>query len=106
MQLYPTDMYQAPFNDNFLEYDFEEHKYFLNEKSDKTVVTVEYPKDYQEGDERYYPMTDEVNQSLYRKYAELAKSDPNLHFGGRLGSYKYMNMDQVIAQAMKDSEVF
>lgn len=83
-----------------------EHKYFLHEKSDKTVVTIEYPKDYQDGDERYYPMTDEINQSLYRKYAELAKSDPNLHFGGRLGSYKYMNMDQVIAQAMKDAEVF
>ena len=40
------------------------------------------------------------------EYAKLAKDDPNLHFGGRLGTYKYMNMDQVIAQAMKDAEVF
>lgn len=83
-----------------------EHKFFLHEKSDKTIVTVEYPKMYEEGDERYYPINDKTNNDLYCQYLELAKNHPNVLFGGRLGSYKYMNMDQVIRQAINDAKVF
>ena len=66
----------------------------------KTVVTKEYPAEWTEGMEPYYPVNDEKNQALYQKYAELAKKEEHVIFGGRLGEYKYYDMDKVIASAM------
>jgi UDP-galactopyranose mutase len=79
-----------------------EHKHFEFGKGDKdkTVITREYPADWHRGDEPYYPVNDERNNDLYAKYAELAKKQDKVIFGGRLGQYKYYNMDQVIEAAL------
>ena len=79
-----------------------EHKYFENDKSHVTWITKEYPADYKKGMEKFYPMNDEKNNNLYKKYAELASNEKNIFFGGRLGKYKYYDMDDVIAEALKD----
>ena len=81
-----------------------EHKYFENDQSPVTWITKEYPADYKKGMEKFYPMNDEKNNNLYKKYAELASNEKNLLFGGRLGKYKYYDMDDVIAEALKDFE--
>lgn len=77
-----------------------EHKHFDDAKSDVTWITKEYPKNYQNGDTPYYPINDEKNNELYRKYKELADSTPNVIFGGRLSEYKYYDMHQIIASAL------
>lgn len=80
-----------------------EHKHFEFGKGDKdkTVITREYPADWKRGDEPYYPVNDKKNNSLYTKYQDLAKKEANnVIFGGRLGQYRYYNMDQVIAAAL------
>ena len=83
-----------------------EHKHFLKEKSDVSIVTTEFPKTYEDGDEPYYPLLDDRNKKLYDKYASLAKiTYPNVIFGGRLGTYQYLDMDKVILQAMNDVEL-
>ena len=69
-----------------------------------TWITKEYPSDYKKGMEKFYPMNDEKNNNLYKKYAELASNEKNIFFGGRLGKYKYYDMDDVIAEALKDFE--
>lgn len=76
-----------------------EHKHFEYGTQEKTVVTKEYPADWEEGMEPYYPINDERNQSLYQKYAELAAKEENMIFGGRLAEYKYYDMDKVIESA-------
>lgn len=81
-----------------------EHKHFEFGTQPKTVITREYPADWQEGMEPYYPVNDEKNQALYQKYAELAQKEKNVLFGGRLGEYKYYDMDKVIASAMQAAE--
>ncbi len=81
-----------------------EHKHFEFGTQPKTVITREYPTDWQEGMEPYYPVNDEKNQTLYQKYAELAKKEEKVLFGGRLGEYKYYDMDKVIASAMQAAE--
>ncbi len=81
-----------------------EHKHFEFGTQPKTVITREYPTDWQEGIEPYYPVNDEKNQTLYQKYAELAKKEKKVLFGGRLGEYKYYDMDKVIASAMQAAE--
>ena len=81
-----------------------EHKHFEFGTQPKTVITREYPTDWQEGMEPYYPVNDEKNQALYQKYAELAKKEEKVLFGGRLGEYKYYDMDKVIASAMQAAE--
>lgn len=78
-----------------------EHKHFAFGKQEKTIITREYPKEWKKGDEAYYPINDERNQDLYNQYARLAAVEDRVVFGGRLGEYKYYNMDQVIAAAMK-----
>ncbi len=77
-----------------------EHKHFEFGKQEKTVISREYPREWSEGMEPYYPVNDEVNQFLYARYRQLASSRPDVRFGGRLGSYQYYNMDQVIRQAL------
>lgn len=81
-----------------------EHKYFENDQSNVTWITKEYPSDYKKGMEKFYPVNDEKNNNLYKKYAELASNEKNIFFGGRLGKYKYYDMDDVIAEALKDFE--
>lgn len=80
-----------------------EHKHFEFGKGDKdkTVITREYPADWERGDEPYYPVNDKRNNSLYKEYQNLvSKEAENVIFGGRLGQYRYYNMDQVIAAAL------
>ena len=77
-----------------------EHKHFYFQTEGKTVITYEYPKTYAEGDEPYYNITDDKNKQLYETYLTYAKKDEKLIFGGRLGLYKYLNMDEVIKKAL------
>lgn len=77
-----------------------EYKHFEFGTQPKTVITREYPVTWQEGMEPYYPVNDEKNQALYQKYAKLAEKEEHVIFGGRLGEYKYYDMDKVIASAM------
>lgn len=76
-----------------------EHKHFNFTKCPKTIVTKEYPSDWQEGMEPYYPVNNEKNNSLYEKYALLAK-DEGILFGGRLAQYKYYDMDDTVEAAL------
>ena len=78
-----------------------EHKHFEFGTQDSTVITREYPKDWSKGDEPYYPINNERNNDLFEKYKELASNHENIIFGGRLGNYKYYDMDAVIASALE-----
>lgn len=78
-----------------------EYKYFLNEISDRTNVSYEYPCPFSEGEnERYYPIPNEQNELMYSKYKQMAQKLDNVYFLGRLGDYKYYNMDQAVARAL------
>ena len=83
-----------------------EHKWFTFGKDDegrdieKTIISREYSSEWKPGDEPYYPVNDEVNGALYRRYRELADAEKQVIFGGRLGEYKYYDMDAVIAAAL------
>ncbi|MBE6493513.1 MAG: UDP-galactopyranose mutase [Methanosphaera stadtmanae] len=77
-----------------------EHKHFENSVSDKTIITREYPITWKKGMEAYYPINDKNNTEVYEKYQRLAEKEDKILFGGRLGLYKYMNMDQVIKEAL------
>ena len=77
-----------------------EHKHFEFGTTPKTVITREYPADWKIGDEPYYPINDEKNNELYNKYLELSRSEKNVIFGGRLGMYKYYDMDKCIEAAL------
>ncbi|WP_166244257.1 UDP-galactopyranose mutase [Paenibacillus turpanensis] len=77
-----------------------EHKHFEFGTQEKTVVTEEYPLEWKPGLEPYYPINDAKNNSVYKKYKELADNEPNVIFGGRLASYKYYDMHQVIGEAL------
>lgn len=83
-----------------------EHKWFQFGLDDegktipKTVISREFSQEWKPGDEPYYPLNDERNNRLYRAYRNLAESEPDVTFGGRLGEYKYYDMDQVIAAAL------
>lgn len=76
-----------------------EHKHFEFGDQEKTVVTREYPADWKPGDEPYYPINDERNEKLYRAYRELAEQEGSVVFAGRLGGYKYYDMDKAVAAA-------
>ena len=83
-----------------------EHKHFEFGTQPKTVVTKEYPVAWQQGMEPYYPVNDTKNAELYQKYAQLAAQQTDVVFGGRLGEYKYYDMDKVIRSALnKISEI-
>ena len=87
-----------------------EHKWFEFGKDEegndlpKTVISREYSSEWKPGDEPYYPVNDEKNGKLYDKYKEMADAEEKVIFGGRLGEYKYYDMDQVIAAALEKSE--
>ena len=84
-----------------------EHKWFTFGKDEKgndlpkTVISREYSAEWKPGDEPYYPVNDEKNGALYQEYKKLAEKEEKVIFGGRLGEYKYYDMDQVIAAALK-----
>ena len=77
-----------------------EHKHFEKLSTKCTIITKEFPEKYEIGKEAYYPINNEINNNLYLKYLELAKKD-NIIFCGRLGSYKYLDMDDTIVEAFK-----
>jgi UDP-galactopyranose mutase len=77
-----------------------EHKHFEFGTQPKTVITKEYPSEWKPGDEPYYPINDNKNNNLFKKYKELANSEPNVIFGGRLADYKYYDMHHVILHAI------
>lgn len=77
-----------------------EHKHFNFGTQEKTVITKEYPTDWQEGMEPYYPINDDKNGRLYSEYAALAEKE-GIFFGGRLAQYKYFDMDDTVAEALK-----
>ena len=78
-----------------------EHKHFEFGTQPKTVISKEYSTEWKPGIEPYYPVNDETNTSLYEKYKELAENNKNIIFGGRLGNYKYYDMDKVIEVALE-----
>ena len=77
-----------------------EHKHFEYGKQPKTIITREYPDIWTKEKEPYYPINNDRNNELYQKYKELADNDSKVYFGGRLGLYKYFDMDKVIAEAL------
>ena len=83
-----------------------EHKWFTFGKDEqgndlpKTVISREYSSEWHPGDEPYYPVNDEKNDALYAQYRALADREPKVIFGGRLGEYRYYDMDAVIASAL------
>ena len=78
-----------------------EHKHFEFGRQEKTVISKEFSSEWTVGDEPYYPVNDQKNSELYAKYQELAKQEQNLLFGGRLGSYQYYDMQDVIKAALE-----
>ena len=77
-----------------------EHKHFEFGSGKGTVITREYPVEWKKGDEPYYPINDERNTTLFAEYQKLAEKEKNVLFGGRLGQYKYYDMDKVILAAL------
>lgn len=84
-----------------------EHKHFEFGKQPTTIISREYSSEWKKGDEPYYPVNNEKNNSLYEQYRKLAEGENRVVFGGRLGGYKYYDMDKVIAAALElaDSEL-
>ena len=97
---------------NYTEFDIPytriiEHKFFQIENKEVlnlpfTIISKEYPNSYKIGEERYYAVNDEKNNNLYNRYKEKAETEKNILFGGRLGNYKYFDMDDTIKQAFDD----
>jgi UDP-galactopyranose mutase len=81
-----------------------EHKHFEFGKQPQTVITREYPQPWQSGLEPYYPINTQQNNDLYLKYKELSNKEEYIFFAGRLGSYSYYNMDQIVSEALQLSE--
>ena len=81
-----------------------EHKHFEFGKQEKTVISREYSSEWKVGMEPYYPVNNEQNNELFEKYRELAEKETNVIFGGRLGNYKYYDMDKVVEAALQTAE--
>ena len=78
-----------------------EHKHFEFGKQPKTVITREYPAEWKQGDEPYYPVNNEKNAEIFKKYQELAEKEENVIFGGRLADYRYYDMHHVFERALE-----
>lgn len=105
-EILDTDNYQGNAVINYTEREVPftriiEHKHFEFGKQEKTVISREYPTEWEPGIEPYYPINNEKNASLYEKYCQLAQKEKNVIFGGRLGQYKYYDMDKVIIAALE-----
>lgn len=101
--------YQGTFMMSYPESKYEftriiEHKHFEFGEQPFTIITKEYPDDWSIGKESFYPVNDEKNQEIYDQYFELVKKESNVIFGGRMGSYKYLNMDETISLAIDKIE--
>ena len=83
-----------------------EHKHFEFGNQPKTVISKEYSSEWKPGDEPYYPVNDERNTKLYDQYKDLSKQNPNIIFGGRLGEYKYYDMDKIVEHVIGDCNSF
>ena len=81
-----------------------EHKWFDPAEQPKTVISREYSSEWKPGDEPYYPVNDEKNATLLQQYQAMAAEEEHVIFGGRLGQYRYYDMDQVIAEALRTAE--
>ena len=81
-----------------------EHKWFDFHDQPKTVISREYSSEWKPGEEPYYPVNDEKNGALFARYKELGDAEAGVTFGGRLGEYKYYDMDQVVASALRMAE--
>lgn len=100
-----VENYQGNAVVNYTEYEIPytriiEHKHFEFGHQPKTIITKEYPKTWKDGDEPYYSVNDEKNNKLYDEYKKLADKEKNVIFGGRLGMYKYFDMDDTIQAAL------
>ena len=106
METFDREYYQSNSVFNYPNnYDFtriHEYKYYLNDRSDRTVIAKEYSEDFVPGrNERFYPIPKEENVALYNRYLEAVKQRyPDMVFVGRLGDYKYYDMDKAVARAM------
>lgn len=104
-QLLDTDNYQGNAVVNYTDADTPytriiEHKHFEFGTQPQTIITREYSTEWKQGDEPYYPVNDAHNSRLYAQYKQLADAERNVIFGGRLGEYRYYDMDKVIAAAL------
>ena len=77
-----------------------EHKHFTFGTGEGTVISREYPDEWQPGKEPYYPLNNEETEALCARYRALAKAERRVIFGGRLGEYKYYDMDQIVRRAL------
>ncbi len=112
-QILDTDNYQGNAVVNYTDEDVPytriiEHKWFEDtyehiSNPHKTIISKEYSVETKVGEEPYYPVNDEKNSLLYDKYKKLADSEDNVSFGGRLGEYKYYDMDVTVSKAIKAS---
>ena len=114
-QVENTPNYQGNAVVNYTEYEVPytriiEHRHFEPENSNasktKTVITKEYPAEWHRGDEPYYAVNDDRNNALYKRYSELADKEKNVIFGGRLGQYRYFDMDDTVREALDTFEKF
>lgn len=108
-QTLDTDNYQGSALVNYTEREIPftriiEHKHFEFGTQPKTVITHEYPAEWNESNEPFYPINDELNNSTYKKYKVLADGEENVIFGGRLAEYRYYDMHQIIGSALKKVE--
>lgn len=104
-----TDNYQGNAVVNYTEREVPytriiEHKHFEFGTQEKTVISREYSSEWSVGMEPYYPVNNEQNNTLFEKYRELAEKESTVIFGGRLGNYKYYDMDKVIEAALEMCE--
>ncbi len=100
-----TDNYQGNAVVNYTESNIPftriiEHKHFEFGNQPKTVITKEFPCEFDGSNEAFYPINDEINQSIYEKYKMLAEKEKNVLFGGRLAEYKYYDMDKIVESAL------
>jgi len=105
-EIIDVENYQGNAGINYTERDvpytrITEHKHFEYGNQKKTVITKEYPHEFSKDKESYYPINDEVNQALLKKYQNLASKNKNIIFGGRLAEYKYYDMDNVIEASLE-----
>lgn len=100
-QEYFLEIGQLNFPSNYEYTRITEFKYFTGQQSKNTTIAYEYPRPFIRGkNERFYPVPGDKNAALYDKYRELAKAEPNVYLTGRLGEYRYFNMDQAVLSAM------
>ena len=109
-EMHETDNYQGNAVVNYCEREIPytriiEHKHFEFGKQPKTVITKEYPEEWKEGDEPYYPVNDDKNNEIFRKYKKLAENEKNVIFGGRLADYKYYDMCNIIEKVLETVKV-